>query len=123
MNDQTLSLVKLAQELCNSRQTPRDATGHLLLWAHEHSGLAYLLEADQEQAIAELERRFSGYAVKPWDDIAVQLGYALESIRQLLALNADLQQQLTKLDGLTIKRVPSAVAVATRFLAGMEGGK
>lgn len=67
MNEQTLSLVKLAQELCNSRHTPRTATGHLLIFARNYSGLAYLLSADQEQAIAELERRFSGYGVKPWE--------------------------------------------------------
>lgn len=68
MNMQTLSLVKLAQEICiNPGQDPRTATGYLLIWARDRSDLAYLMEADQEQAIAELERRFSGYAVKPWE--------------------------------------------------------
>lgn len=68
MGDETLSLVKLAQEICiNAGKDPREATAHLLLWAREYSYLAYLLEADQEQAIAELDRRFSGYEVKPWE--------------------------------------------------------
>lgn len=53
------------------------------------------------------------------DKLLVDLGYALESIRQLLALNADLQQQLTNIDGLTIQCTPSAVSVAQRFLREM----
>lgn len=69
MGESTLSLVKLAQEICtNAGLTPRDATAHLLAWAHEYSYLEYLLDADQEQAITELERRFSGLEVKPWDE-------------------------------------------------------
>ncbi len=67
MNEQTLSLVKLAWEICIDGNTPREATDKLLKWAREHSELAYLLEANQEQAIAELERRFSGYGIIPWE--------------------------------------------------------
>lgn len=68
MGDETKSLVKLAQEICiNAGKDPHEATAHLLLWAREYPDLAYLLEADQEQAIAELTRRFSGYEIKPWE--------------------------------------------------------
>jgi len=62
----TQSLVKLAQELCNSGRTPKAAVHYLLDKAGVLPELAYLLDADVSQAIAELERRFSGYPVKPW---------------------------------------------------------
>jgi hypothetical protein len=67
MNDETLSLVKLAQELCNAGENPQDATAYLLNLARSEPALRYLQEADQDQAIAELDRRFSGYATKPWE--------------------------------------------------------
>ena len=137
MNEQTLSLVKLAQELCNSGQTPRTATSNLLEAAHQHSELAYLLGAHQEQAVAELERRFSGYLIKPWgvrrcvtgcDELGVtygykvegstsenaleELGYSLECIRQLVELAEE-----HEIDAAV------CVRVARRFLKKMEGGK
>ena len=67
MNATTLSLVKLAQELCNRGRTPKTAVYYLLDHADVLPELAYLLDADASQAIAELERRFSGYPVKPWE--------------------------------------------------------
>ncbi|WMP17290.1 hypothetical protein [Thiothrix lacustris] len=68
MNEQTLSLIKLSQEICiSSGKDPRTATDDLLQWAREYPHLGYLLEADQTQAVAELDRRFSGYVVKPWE--------------------------------------------------------
>jgi type II secretory pathway pseudopilin PulG len=67
MNDETLSLVKLAQELCNDGENPQAATDRLLDLARSEPALRYLQEADQAQAIAELERRFSGLTTKPWE--------------------------------------------------------
>ncbi|MDQ5770999.1 hypothetical protein [Thiothrix subterranea] len=110
MNEQTLSLVKLAQELCNSGQAPRTATSNLLEAAHQHSELAYLLGAHQEQAIEELHRRFSGYMIKPWESALEELGYALECIRQLVALAEE-----HEIDAAV------CVRVARRFLKKMEG--
>lgn len=112
MNKQTLSLVKLAQELCTSGQTPRTATTNLLIAAHQHADLAYLLEACQEQAIQELERRFSGCVVKPWDTDTYLLGYSLECIRHLLRLAES-----------TGHEEAVAVKVAQRFLKEIEEGK
>lgn len=62
MNADTLSLVKLAQMLCQAGHEPRTATGHILNLMGKD-----LPEADQEQAIAEIERRMSGLTVKPWE--------------------------------------------------------
>ncbi len=67
MNTTTQSLMKLAQELCNSGRTPKAAVYYLVDHAGRLPELAYLLDADAPQAIAELERRFSGYPVKPWE--------------------------------------------------------
>lgn len=69
MNDNTLSLVKMAQEICDRDTNPRQATAHLLDAANTLPDLAFLKQADQEQAITELERRFSGYATKPWESV------------------------------------------------------
>jgi hypothetical protein len=67
MNTNTLSLVKLAQALCNEGRTPKNAVKYLLVCADTCLALAFLQEADQGQAIQELERRFSGFHVKPWE--------------------------------------------------------
>ena len=67
MDDNTLSLVRMAQEICNRGTNPRQATAHLLDAANTLPDLAFLKQADQEQAIAELERRFSGHIIKPWE--------------------------------------------------------
>lgn len=70
MNSQTLSLVKMAQEICTNATislSPEQAVARLMAHARAYVFLDFLLEANQQQAIAELERRFSGYAVKPWE--------------------------------------------------------
>ena len=69
MDDNTLSLVRMAQDICNDGTHPRQATAHLLDAANTLPDLAFLKQANQEQAIAELERRFSGYTIKPWDSV------------------------------------------------------
>ena len=69
MDDNTLSLVRMAQEICNRGTNPRQATAHLLDAANAIPALAFLKQADQEQAITELARRFSGYATKPWESV------------------------------------------------------
>jgi hypothetical protein len=68
MNNNTLSLVKLAQEICNSGKNPDDAVSILLKAAEEQPGFSFLQGSDKQQAINELNRRFSGMAVKPWDN-------------------------------------------------------
>ena len=69
MDDNTQSLVRMAQEICNDGTSPRQATAHLLDAANTLPDLAFLKQADQEQAITELERRFSGYTTKPWESV------------------------------------------------------
>lgn len=110
MNESTLSLVKLAQELCKSGRTPHEAVTGLLVAALNNEGLEYLHDADINQAIAELERRFSGYLIKPWESALQELGYALECIRQLLTLAESAGHE---------KAI--AVKVAHRFLQKFEG--
>jgi hypothetical protein len=68
VDDNTLSLVKIAQEICNRGTNPRQATAHLLDVANSIPTLA-LRQADEEQAITELARRFSGYTIKPWNSV------------------------------------------------------
>lgn len=67
MAGETLSLVKMAQELCNAGLNPCEATGRLLQLAASGDCMGFLASADQAQAIAELERRFSGHTTKPWE--------------------------------------------------------
>jgi hypothetical protein len=67
MDSATLSLVKLAQEICQAGKNPHDATTLLLDLARSEPSLRYLQEANQSNAIAELERRFSGHTIKPWE--------------------------------------------------------
>ncbi|UOG91204.1 MAG: hypothetical protein L3K52_13455 [Candidatus Thiothrix sulfatifontis] len=110
MNEPTLSLVKLAQELCNSGRTPQEAVSGLLVAALNNKSLEYLQGADVNQAIAELERRFSGYLIKPWESALQELGYALECIRQLVALAEEHETDAAV-----------CVRVAQRFLKKFEG--
>lgn len=67
MNPETLYLVRLAQALCDRGYTPSNAVKHLRGHAANLPDLSPLLDADASQAIAELDRRFSGHPVKPWE--------------------------------------------------------
>jgi hypothetical protein len=64
MNQDTLSLVKMAQELCNRGFKPQEATARLL---NSPIASSMFQTADQHQAHQELERRYSGRTTKPWE--------------------------------------------------------
>lgn len=65
----SLSLVKLAQELCNRGKHPVTAVGLAMVL------LAKPVTAEQvKAAMDELERRFSGYPVKPWEKKLIRAG-------------------------------------------------